>query len=503
MAMKRIFAVLLALALMLSPMLSASAEAPRGTFYEIYVRAFADSNGDGIGDLNGLAQKLDYLSDLGVGGLWLMPVFDAKSDHGYDTIDYRRIDPDYGTNEDLKALISAAHEKGIAVILDLVLNHTSTDCPWFQEALNGGEKKSWYRFFDEASDDPALLSAKPLGGAAWHDSAAGKYYGVFWDGMPDLNLSNDEVKQELTDIALFWLDMGVDGFRLDATSHFFAYGETSLKQETALSGEFLKEFQTALREKYPDCYIVGEAWDSLEKRKDILSGIDSVFNFDFGEKVISLLNNGGNASTFLKQICEIEQECESVNADFLDAVFLTNHDQTRILSQLKRKPERYKLAAGILLTFGGNPFLYYGEELGMQGAKPDEQIRTPMLWGAGDSAQCTFIESVYNKKTLTLAEQKDDPDSIYSYVRSLARLKREHDALLSGTLAPIETGNPKLMAYMRESETDKILVVHNLSADAQALDGADELTEISQNALLFGSVTDGTIPAYSTIIVQK
>ncbi|MDD2647500.1 MAG: alpha-amylase family glycosyl hydrolase [Eubacteriales bacterium] len=500
---QRLTAIVTAFAFMLSPILSVSAEAPRGTFYEIYVRAFADSDGDGTGDLNGVTEKLQYLSDLGIGGIWLMPVFDAKSDHGYDSIDYRKIDSDYGTDEDMRALLDAAHEKGISVILDLVLNHTSTDCPWFQDALSGGEKRDWYRFYDEESGDPSLLSAKPLGGDAWHDSKGGEYYGVFWDGMPDLNLSNEEVKNELIDIALYWLEMGVDGFRLDATSHFFAYGEEALKQETKRSGEFLKEFQTALRSQHPDCYIVGEAWESLEKRKDIIVGIDSVFNFDFSDKLIALLNNGGNANTFIKQMHDALQECESVNADFLDAVFLSNHDQNRILSQLKRRPERYKLAAGILLTFEGNPFLYYGEEIGMQGAKPDEQIRTPMLWGGDDASQCTFIESKYNKKTLSLAEQKDDPDSLYSYVRSLVRLRKEHDALLRGALVPIDTGNLKLMAYMRASETDKVLVIHNLSSEPQLLTGECDISGVSPDALLFGALTDGMIPAYTTIAVQK
>lgn len=479
------------------------AEAPRGTFYEIYVRAYADGDGDGIGDLKGLRGKLDYLSDMGVGGLWLMPVFDAKSDHGYDTVDYYSIDPDYGTNEDMRELIAAARERGIVVILDFVMNHTSTDCAWFQNALDGGDKRDWYRFYREGADSPSLLTAQPWGSPVWHDSRGGKYYGIFWDGMPDLNLGNPEVKDELLKIARYWLDMGVAGFRLDATSHFFAYGEEELKQRTDLSGAFLAELDAALRADYPDLYIVGEAWETLDKRKDILAGIDSVFDFDFGETLIRLLNQGGDANAALKTICANEFACEAANPDFLNAVFLTNHDQNRVLAQLKYDKERYRLAAGVLLTFSGNPFLYYGEEIGMLGAKPDEEIRTPMLWGGGDPAECTFIKSRYNKKTVPYAEQKDDPESLYSYVRTLARLRRDTPALLRGELKPLDSASIKVMAYERSYDGQTLLVLNNFSSEPQTANIAFYDADVKDMKPIFGSLENGSIPPMSTVILQK
>lgn len=494
---KRLLALICA-ALLLAPAAGMAADVPRGTFYEIYVRAYADSNGDGIGDLKGLTQKLDYLDDLGVSGLWLMPVFEARSDHGYDVIDYRTIDPDYGTNDDMRALLEAAHERDIAVIVDLPVNHTSTDCPWFADALKGGEKRDWYHFFDEATDDPALLTAAPWGSMVWHQSEGGRYYGLFWSGMPDLNLSNDQVKAELADIAKFWLGMGVDGFRLDATSHFFGYGEEAMEQQTARSGAFLKEFQTELRAAYPDCYIVGEAWEKLEKREDILRGIESVFDFDFSDRVIRLMNAGGDANKALSRLCDTEAACAAVNPAFLNAPFLTNHDQERVMTQLGGDQAKYRLAVGVLLTFSGNPFLYYGEEIGMLGSKPDEQLRTPMLWGADDPLTCTFMESAHNKDTVPLAGQAADEGSLYHYVRALARLRREHGALRAGMLEPLDSGSGKLMMYRRTDGDESILVIHNFATEAK-----QPPVTIDEAALLFGSLTDGLLPPMSTVVVLE
>ncbi len=488
---------------------SAGAEIPKGVFYEVYVRAFADSDGDGIGDLKGLTAKLDYLNDgdpstyddLGVTGLWLMPVFEAKSDHGYDTTDYYTIDPDYGTNEDMRVLLEEAHKRGVSVIVDLVLNHTSSDHPWFQNALDGGEKRDWYRFFQEGVDDPALLRAAPLGGPAWHESRGGTYCGLFWEGMPDLNLDNPEVEAELRAIARYWLAMGVDGFRLDATSHFFGFGEDVLEQQTAKSGQWLRAFTDDLKADYPDVYIVGEAWEDQQKRADILFGVDSVFNFDVGKRLVSRLTNGVDANRFPREIEKYTAECTAANPLFWDAPFLTNHDQERILTQLGGDESAYRLLAGIVLTLPGNPFLYYGEELGMQGRKPDEQLRTPMLWGGGDAAQCTFVASQYNDGTAPVSAQLAQDDSLLRTLIGLIATRNRCDALRLGSLTALDTDNRSLMAYRMTYGEQSVLVFHNLHAtEAQPLtlgSGA-----VSPDAsVLYGTRQNGTIPARSTLVL--
>jgi glycosidase len=233
--------------------------------YEIFVRSFSDSNGDGIGDLNGLTAKLDYINDgkpdtqgdLGASCLWLMPVAESPSYHGYDVADYYRVEKDYGTNEDFKRFMAEAHRRGIRVLVDMVLNHASSEHLSFQTALRDTTSpyRDWYRF------SPTPLGKGPWGGDAWHRSPAGNeyYYGVFWSGMPDLNYGSEAVREEAKRIAMFWLrDMDVDGFRLDAIPYLTEDG-------ACLSGcpathAYLREYAAHLRTVKPDAYTVGEAW---------------------------------------------------------------------------------------------------------------------------------------------------------------------------------------------------------------------------------------------------
>ncbi len=234
-------------------------------FYEVFVRSFADSDGDGIGDLRGLTSRLDDLNDgdpattddLGVTGLWLMPVAESPSYHGYDVVDYRAIERDYGTAADFRALMAAAHERGIDVIVDLVLNHTSRDHPWFQDALTpGSAHDDWYIWADERPG-----SAGPTGRRVWHAAGERFFYGYFWDGMPDLNLANPDVTAELDAIGRFWLDeMGVDGFRLDAARHLIEDGRQL--ENTPATFEWLAGFRERLKADHPDALVLGEVWDA-------------------------------------------------------------------------------------------------------------------------------------------------------------------------------------------------------------------------------------------------
>ncbi|HVL53394.1 MAG TPA: alpha-amylase family glycosyl hydrolase, partial [Vitreimonas sp.] len=348
-------------------------------FYEVFVRSFQDSDGDGIGDLRGLIDRLDYLNDgdpststdLGITGLWLMPVAESPSYHGYDVVDYRAIERDYGTPDDFRALVDAAHERGIAVIVDFVMNHTSRDHSWFTESRRpGSDHEDWYLWADERPRGVA----KPDGGRVWHELDGRFYYGYFWEGMPDLNLANDDVTAELDAIARYWLEeLGVDGFRLDAIKHFFEDGvELEDVPETKVWLEGFKDRLAAVR---PDALLVGEAYDvTSQAAAYVPDSVDITFDFGLAESILLGVDNF-NPGPIRSALAETLAAYPS--GQF--ATFLTNHDQPRVMSRLG-DPGQARVAATAYLALPGVPFIYYGEEIGMLGTKPDERIRTPMAW---------------------------------------------------------------------------------------------------------------------------
>ena len=359
-------------------------------FYEVFVRSFADSTtgplaNDGIGDLQGLIERLDYLNDgdpntdtdLGVTGIWLMPVAQSPSYHGYDVTDYYTIETDYGTNEDFKRLIEEAHARGINVIVDLVLNHTSSEHPWFEQAADPDSPyHDWYIWSDE---DPGTKG--PWGQNVWHQLGDQWYYGIFWEGMPDLNYNNPAVTEEMQNVSRFWLEeMGVDGFRLDAIRHLYEDG--AVLENAPQTFTWLSDFHDAYKSVKPDAFAVGEVWTTTETAaKYVGQKVDAVFEFDLATSIISSINNRDRSA--LASALETTQDSFPPGQY---APFLTNHDQNRVMSQLSYKTDRAKLAATILLTLPGVPFIYYGEEIGMTGQKPDEKIRTPMQWTTGANA---------------------------------------------------------------------------------------------------------------------
>lgn len=442
-------------------------------FYEIFVRSFYDSNGDGVGDLRGIIEKLDYLNDgdptttgdLGVTGLWLMPIFDSPSYHGYDVVDYRSINPDYGTADDFKALMAAAHERGIRVVIDFVLNHTSNQHPWFVDAQNPASPyHDWYIW---KADSPGF--AGPWGETVWHyagGGAGGYYYGVFVPGMPDLNYANPAVETEMFDVAKFWMeDMGVDGFRLDGARYVVEDGRNLA--DTKLNHDFYARFREMYKSVNPEAMAVGEVWTKTSDVAPYLQGdeLDLAFNFDL-------------ASAFIK--AAKTHSADPVNTQLLlgnqlfkpgqFATFLTNHDHDRVLSQLLGELSGAKAAAGMLLTSPGVPFLYYGEELGMRGAKPDEKIRTPMMWSAEANAGFTTgtpwedPNTEYEKKNVEAFSS--DPTSIWSLYRDLIRLRADHAALRIGDAAVVKADDPGVFALLRYSNDEIVLVVINLKAEA-------------------------------------
>lgn len=394
-------------------------------------------------------------------GLWLMPVAEAASYHGYDVVDYRAVERDYGSVDDLRALIAAAHERGIAVIVDMVLNHTSREHPWFRDATTpGSAHDGWYVW---ATADPGY--GGPDGQLVWHPAGERFYYGLFWEGVPDLNLANDEVTAELHDVARFWLDeVGVDGFRLDAIRHLVEVGRDQVN--TPATHAWLRDYHAAVHEAAPAALLLGEAWDfPLAASSYVPEDVDLVFEFSLAGATIDALRQerAGPLLGARREVAELYLSGEY-------ATFLTNHDQARVASQLREDPAKLRLAAGLLLTGPGVPFVYYGEEIGLTGRKPDEQIRTPMAWdgtapSAGFSAGTPWQPLAPGWEGRNVAAQAADPGSLLSAYRDLIRLRADHPALRLGDALEVDAASDAVVASLRTTPDETLLVVANLAAE--------------------------------------
>lgn len=442
--------------------------------YEVFVRSFYDSDGDGIGDLKGLTAKLDYLNDgddsktgdLGVNCLWLMPVADSPSYHGYDVVDYGKIEPDYGTNDDFKAFMAAAHQRGIKVIVDLVLNHTSREHPWFQEAIKDPASKyhDWYIWSEE---NPGYKG--PWGQQVWYRATGGTnfYYAVFWDGMPDLDYRNPEVTQEAYAVSRFWIEeMGVDGFRLDAIRHLIEDSRT--QQDTEATHAWLRDYYDFLRSLNRDLYTVGEVL--VPSTKTIASyypdQLDAFFEFQVAESIIKAADAGAALpfNTAVKNAM--------ANLPFQRfAPLLTNHDQNRVMGVLDGEVDKAKIAATALLTIPGLPFMYYGEEIGMVGEKPDERIRTPMQWngaaGGGFTTGKPWEAFQTDLAEVNVAAQDADAASLLNLYRKLIGLHRTHPALGHGSFIPLTASDGSVAAFVRHTADEDVLVVLNFGKAAK------------------------------------
>ena len=444
------------------------------------MRSFADANGDGNGDLRGLIERLDHLNDgdpatdddLGVTGLWLMPVMESISYHGYDVTDYRAVEPDYGSIADMRDLVAAAHARGMAVIVDLPLNHTSIDHPWFVDSRTAGsDHDDWYVWSDS---DPGYPG--PDGRPAWHPADGRWYYGVFWSGMPDLNLENPDTTAELNDIARHWLtDIGVDGFRLDGAKHLIEEGMTQVHTDATLA--WLAGFHDTVRAVDTDALLVGEVWDSTSiASRYVPDAADAVFEFGLAAATVQAARSG-----VARQLAAARLEVTTAYPPGGFASFLTNHDQERVATSLAGALEEVRLAARLLLTGPGTPFVYYGEEIGLTGAKPDERIRTPLPWngrapsaGFSDGEAWEALEPGW--ETRNVANLANDPDSLLSEYRDLIRVRGEHPALRRGTYAPLETGSDVVEAAIRVADGETLIVISNVS-EASVTDYGLEIEE--------------------------
>jgi alpha-amylase len=491
-----------------------------GVFYEIFVRSFADSNEDGIGDLQGIIQKLDYLNDgnpqttndLGVTGIWMMPIFKSPTYHGYDAIDYYDINPQYGTINDLKELVQEAHKRGIKIILDLAANHTSNMHPWFIASAKDDKSKyhDWYVWAEENGYDPKKQG--PFGLPAFYGRDSKHYMGIFWQGMPDLNYDNQEVRDEMVNVGKFWMKIGIDGFRLDAAKHLYEnLPEDRGKEEIyAKNVSWWQEFRQGLETINPNPYIVGEIWDTPAVIAPHLNqALDAGFNFELQKQILSISKSeiASPLGSGLNKVYELYYRSSYGQAS--DATFISNHDMDRAFSQLTEDVNQAKTAASLHLTLPGTPFIYYGDEIGMNGRKPDEYIREPFIWYKGHADgkwQTKWEPSRFNMDNpRSVEEQINDPDSLLSHYRNLIHYRNAEPLLQFGALKDYKLDTRNVQAYLRYTKDAQLLVMINITFQPQTVELTDETFKTidfsnNQKASLNGKTL--TLPPYTTVILK-
>jgi glycosidase len=351
----------------------------------------------------------------------------------------------------------------------------------------------------------------------WHPSATGYYYGIFWSGMPDLNLANPEVRAEIFSIADFWLGLGIDGFRLDAARHLFANGDGELQNDQPETHGFWKEFSRHVREVAPDALLVGENWTSLEgvaryfgSTERVAGGDELPMSFDF--QLAGSILEATRDRTSAPVLATLEELAAAYPPGVLDGTFLTNHDQPRVATQLGGDEAMLRTAAALLLTLPGTPFVYYGEELGMTGAKPDPDIRTPMQWSAGPGAGFTsgtpWRPPNAGSASHNVAAERSDPDSLLSWYRALIHLRESQPALARGDFEPLDVPD-EMLGFVRRFGDDRVVVLHNLGLEPAAtgplaFDPADPiLLSSAGDGLKVGGVPDATLvvlPPGATVV---
>lgn len=489
------------------------------TYYEVFVYSFFDSDGDGIGDLKGLTSKLDYIndgddttnSDLGMSGIWLMPIMPSTTYHKYDVTDYYSIDREYGTLEDFNTFLAECDKRNINVILDLVMNHTSSKHPWFVQAceylkeIGDGEPNSdecayldYYHFSKEKLNE-AYYSVE---GTNWY------YEGKFWSEMPDLNLENEKVREEFQKISEYWLDLGVSGFRLDAAKEF-------ISDNTGANVEILTWFNKMVKEYKQDAYIVAEVWsnqDTYEKYYE--SGIDSVFNFAFSgnDGIICKVVKGGlsdySAQSYGNAVSKLNERFLAYNENYIDAPFYTNHDMGRSAGYYsgEHSEKQTKIASALNLFMSGNAFVYYGEELGMKGSGKDENKRLGMLWSLDTSTegmcQGPIDADKIKMKYDSLEEQEKNKNSIYNYYKNVIRIRNSYPEIVKGNTQLLEAySNENLCVIKKSLNESEILIAYNLSPEEAQID----LSELAINNKKKGKITlsDSLLTGEDNIILKK
>lgn len=447
------------------------------TFYQIFVGSFSDSNNDGIGDLRGIINRFDYLNDgdvnsktsLGVQGLWLSPIFSSPTYHKYDATDYYEIDWRFGTEEDLKELIALCNERGVKLILDLVINHTSTQHEWFvnfkQARMAQDTENEYYDYYS------CVATAGKVGGVTYQKiGGVDCWYECNFSGeMPELNFDNPKVRQKTLDIAKYYLDLGVHGFRFDAIKYIY-YGNT------AKSVEFWEWYMDELYSYSPDIYCVGECWSGESEILDYY-GAMNCFNFAMSqsEGTVASAAKGFSLSKYTNYIESYQDKVQAKNADGMVVGFLSNHDMDRIAGTFVTEGNM-RMAANLYLLCTGSPVIYYGEEIGMKGsrgsANTDANRRLAMLWGDGDLVK-NPTGSTYpakNQIQTTIADQAADKNSLLNYYRELLTIRHTYPAIARGEYHSLTTSHKNAGGFLIEYEGEAIGLFHNTSTEEVTLD---------------------------------
>ena len=482
-------------------------------FYQIFVGSFSDSNGDGTGDLRGIINRMDYLNDgdpnsgvsLGIEGIWLSPIFVSPSYHKYDASDYYKIDPKFGTMEDLQELIELCHSRGVKVILDLVINHTSTGHAWFKAFTeahkSGNTQDKYYDFYAWAPN-----AGNP---GTWRNiSGSADYYECNFSGdMPELNYDNAEVRKEMVALAKYYLDMGVDGFRFDAAKYIY-YGQESRNVE------FWDWYMAELRKIKPDIYSVAEVWDSDSVTIPYFSSTNC-FNFSMAQVSgkISVAAKGGDLSLLTCYVADYIKQIQARNPDAFPVTFIANHDMDRAAGFLTVSSGAAKVAANLSILMPGSSFIYYGEEIGLKGsrggANTDANRRLAMFWGDDDTVKDPIGANYDSARTNgSVAEQLPNGSSLYNHYKKLIMIRKANPEIACGTYEPLVVEGSGIGGFLSTYEGSTVAVLHNTSVNVVRID-LKELTDVElskivaiagANARLEGTVL--TIEAQTSVVLR-
>ena len=485
------------------------------TFYQIFVGSFSDSNNDGIGDLRGIINRFDYLNDgdinsgksLGVQGIWLSPIFSSPSYHKYDASDYYEVDWRFGTEADLKELIDLCEQRNVKLILDLVINHTSSQHPWFQEfkaaRMDGDTENPYYDYYSCATTEGkqnGVTYQKIAGVDCWYECN-------FSGEMPELNYDNPEVKQAVLDLAKYYLDLGVDGFRFDAVKYIY-YGDTPR------SVEFWNWYMAELKAMKPDIYCVGECWSGDSEVLEYY-GAMNCFNFTMAqaEGVIASAAKGFGMSKYTNYIVSYQSKVLEKNPEGMVMGFLSNHDMDRIGGAFILE-NNMRMAANLYLLAPGSPMIYYGEEIGLRGSRGGEMTdanrRLAMLWGDDDMIRNPVGSTYPGDKQIqtTVADQAADENSLYNYYCDLIAFRHQYPAIARGVYSDLKCKEKNLGGFAIEHEGQTIGLIHNNGTEALSVDLASlnvTFTELCGfigmgEATLEGTVL--TVGPQTSVVVQ-
>ena len=487
-------------------------------FYEIYVRGFYDSNADGVGDFRGLIEKLDYLEWLGIDCIWLLPMYASPlRDGGYDISDYQAMLPEYGTVKDFKRFLDAAHKRGIRVIADLVLNHTSDQHPWFQESRRSPDspKRDWYVWSDtnqKYSNTRIIFVDTERSNWTWDDQAQAYYWHRFFSHQPDLNYENPAVQQAMLDVLTYWMDMGVDGFRLDAVPYLFECEGTNC-ENLPETHAFIKRLRAHIDKHYPGRVLLAEANQWPEDVVDFFGDGDEchmAYHFPIMPRLYMAVSQEDR-----RPIVEILERTPQIPENCQWGTFLRNHDEMtlemvtdeerdylyreyannprmrlnigirrRLAPMMDNGRRRIELMYGLLFSLPGSPFLYYGDEIGMGDniyLGDRDGVRTPMQWSTdrnagfsgADFAQLYFpviMDSVYGYQSVNVEAQRRTSTSLLHWVQRAIELRRQHPVFGQGSLEFIKPENRKIFAFTRTYRDETVLCVFNLSRSAQPVE---------------------------------